>query len=65
LDRPEQVATIGLDEIFERAAVVLVEWGERFPELMPEERVEITLRALGGDEREIVISPRMNADERK
>jgi tRNA A37 threonylcarbamoyladenosine biosynthesis protein TsaE len=45
--------------------VVLVEWGERFPELMPEERVEITLRAVGGDEREIVILPRMNADERE
>jgi tRNA threonylcarbamoyladenosine biosynthesis protein TsaE len=65
LDRSEQVATIGLDEIFERTAVVLVEWGERFPELMPEERVEITLRAVGGDEREIVILPRMNADERE
>jgi len=64
LDRAEQVASIGLDEIFERRAVVLVEWGERFPELMPEERVEITLRAVGGDEREIVILPRMNADER-
>jgi tRNA threonylcarbamoyladenosine biosynthesis protein TsaE len=63
LDRAEQVATIGLDEIFEREAVVLVEWGERFPELMPEERVEITLRAAGGDEREISISPRMHTDE--
>jgi tRNA threonylcarbamoyladenosine biosynthesis protein TsaE len=63
LDRAEQVATIGLDEIFEREAVVLVEWGERFPELMPEERVEITLRAVGGDEREIFILPRMHTDE--
>jgi tRNA threonylcarbamoyladenosine biosynthesis protein TsaE len=62
LDRAEQVATIGLDEIFEREAVVLVEWGERFPELMPEERVEITLRAVGGDEREIFILPRMHTD---
>ncbi len=65
LDRAEQVATIGLEEIFERDAVVLVEWGERFPELMPEERVEITLRVVGGDEREISILPRMNADGRK
>ena len=65
LDRAEQVATLGLDEIFDRQAVVLVEWGERFPELMPEERVEIRLRAVGDDEREISIWPRMNADERK
>lgn len=55
LDRAEQVASIGLDEIFERRAVVLVEWGERFPELMPGERVEITLRAVGEGEREIRI----------
>ena len=48
LDRAEQVATLGLDEIFERDAVVLVEWGERFPELMPEERVEITLTGCRG-----------------
>ena len=63
LDRAEQVASIGLDEIFDRAAVVLVEWGERFMELMPEVRVEITLRSVGGDEREILISPRMHTDE--
>jgi tRNA threonylcarbamoyladenosine biosynthesis protein TsaE len=63
LDRAEQVASIGLDEIFDRAAVVLVEWGERFMELMPEDRVEITLRSVGEDEREILISPRMHTDE--
>src|SRR5579885_3657669 len=39
LDRAEQVATLGLEEIFERSAVVLIEWGERFPELMPEDRI--------------------------
>jgi tRNA threonylcarbamoyladenosine biosynthesis protein TsaE len=57
------VASIGLDEIFEREAVVLVEWGERFMELMPEERVEIRLRAVGDGEREILISARMHTDE--
>lgn len=55
LDRAEQVATIGLEELFEKAAVVLIEWGERFPELMPEERIEIRLRAIAESEREIVI----------
>ncbi|MGD0298835.1 MAG: tRNA (adenosine(37)-N6)-threonylcarbamoyltransferase complex ATPase subunit type 1 TsaE [Bryobacteraceae bacterium] len=62
LDRAEQVASIGLDEIFERPAVVLVEWGERFMELMPEERVEIRLRAIGDGEREISI---LAANERE
>jgi tRNA threonylcarbamoyladenosine biosynthesis protein TsaE len=53
LDDDAAVATLGLDELFEKPAVVLIEWGERFPGLMPERRVEITLRAGEGDEREI------------
>ena len=55
LDREEQVATLGLDEIFDRDAVVLIEWGERFPRLMPDHRVEIRMRALEEDRREIRI----------
>lgn len=56
LDRAEQVATLGLDDIFDRDAVVLIEWGERFPELMPVPRMEIRLSA--GD-------PSINHDERQ
>jgi len=55
LDTAEQVATLGLDEIFERRAVVLIEWGERFPDLMPEKRIEIRLRATGENSREIEV----------
>lgn len=55
LDRAAEVATLGLDEIFDREAVVLIEWGERFPELMPENRTEIRLRAAEEDSREIEI----------
>ena len=56
LDRAAEVATLGLDEIFEKEAVVLIEWGERFPVLMPETRIEIRLRAGEADTREIKIS---------
>ena len=56
LDTAAEVATLGLDEIFDRRAVVLIEWGERFPELMPEQRVEIRLRADGENSREIELS---------
>jgi tRNA threonylcarbamoyladenosine biosynthesis protein TsaE len=58
LDRAEQVATLGLDEIFDREAVVLIEWGERFPELMPADRWEIRLEALEEDRRAIEITQR-------
>jgi tRNA threonylcarbamoyladenosine biosynthesis protein TsaE len=58
LDEPRQVATLGLDDLFDRDALVLVEWGERFPQLLPAERTEIRIRALESDEREIeVIQP--------
>lgn len=53
LDRAEQVATLGLDEIFDREAVVLIEWGERFPQLLPEGRIEIRIETLNEDSRRI------------
>jgi len=56
LDEPRQVATLGLDEIFERDGLVLIEWGERFPRLLPAERVEIRIRPLADDEREIEVT---------
>jgi tRNA threonylcarbamoyladenosine biosynthesis protein TsaE len=56
LDEPREVETLGLDELFEREAVVLIEWGERFPHLLPAERIEIRLRAADDDAREIQIS---------
>jgi tRNA threonylcarbamoyladenosine biosynthesis protein TsaE len=55
LDTLAQVATLGLEEIFERDAVVLVEWGEKFREMMPPDRIEITLNADGEQNRKIAI----------
>jgi tRNA threonylcarbamoyladenosine biosynthesis protein TsaE len=49
LDTAAQVATLGLQEIFERDALVLIEWGERFPKLMPPDAIRIELRASGDD----------------
>jgi tRNA threonylcarbamoyladenosine biosynthesis protein TsaE len=56
LDTAAEVATLGLDEIFDREAVVLLEWGERFPELMPARRIEIRLEPEGEDGRKIEVS---------
>jgi len=53
LDKAEQLATLGLDDIFDRESVVLIEWGERFPALMPKQRIEIRLSAIGEHERQI------------
>ena len=57
LERLQELATLGLEEIFDRNAVVLVEWGERFLEAMPQERIEVRIVALGESDREIQIKP--------
>lgn len=53
LETAREVASLGLDELFDSPAIVLIEWGERFPALMPPDHIEIRLRALAGDLREI------------
>ena len=55
LDEPREVETLGLDDLFGGGALVLLEWAERFPQLMPANRTEIHIRALPDDSREIVI----------
>ena len=56
LDSTSQVATLGLEELFDKNALVLIEWGERFPELMPLPRTEIRMRAMENEEREIAVT---------
>jgi tRNA threonylcarbamoyladenosine biosynthesis protein TsaE len=53
LDTAQQVANLGLEEIFDREAIVLIEWGERFPQLLPEEHFEIQIAPQGEDSRRI------------
>jgi tRNA threonylcarbamoyladenosine biosynthesis protein TsaE len=56
LDHPREVARLGLEELFEKEAVVLIEWGERFPQLMPAGRIEIRIQTGDADQREIMIT---------
>ena len=58
LEEEREVARLGLEELFERDAMVLIEWGERFPRLLPEARTEIRIRAAsaGGEEREFEVN---------
>ncbi len=43
LDSPEAFAEIGFDEYFERKGVIVVEWADKITELLPEERLTLTL----------------------
>ena len=55
IDTVEQARRLGLDELLEKPALTLVEWGERFPDLFPADRLEIRLTHKGGDAREIEV----------
>jgi tRNA threonylcarbamoyladenosine biosynthesis protein TsaE len=56
LDEIREVESLGLDDLFATGSLVLLEWAERFPSLLPRERTEIRLRTLPDETREIVIS---------
>lgn len=55
LDKPRQVEALGLDDLFRSGALVLLEWAERFPTLLPQQRTEIRLKTINEEEREITI----------
>lgn len=51
LDEAAEVASLGLDELMDRPALTLIEWGERFPELWPRNRIEVRLKRLPDESR--------------
>ena len=55
LDEEREVEGLGLEEIFEREAVVLIEWGERFPGLIPDNHLEVEIKDKSGDAREFSV----------
>ena len=56
LDEAREVESLGLDDLFAGGALVLLEWAERFPELLPLQRTEIRLHSLPDDSREIRVT---------
>ncbi len=56
LEEEREVETLGLEEIFEKEAVVLIEWGERFKQFMPRDASEIKLEQEAEDTRKITVT---------
>jgi tRNA threonylcarbamoyladenosine biosynthesis protein TsaE len=48
--------TLGLEDVFAKPAVVILEWSERFPLQSPWPQVRIRLQHQGGDSRRISVS---------
>jgi tRNA threonylcarbamoyladenosine biosynthesis protein TsaE len=50
-----QLETIGFDELAAEDAVLLVEWGEKFPSVVKRSDGEILIEHAGGDTRNITL----------
>jgi len=55
LEKPNEFYSLGLDEIFDSPARVLIEWGEKFAPLLPTNRWIITIQHAAGDHRRITV----------
>ena len=47
--------TVGLEDVFTKPAIVILEWSERFPLKAPWPQVRVKLEHLGGDSRRITL----------
>ena len=47
LESASELDSIGLDEALEGQGVVVIEWGERFPQALPADRLELRLEEEG------------------
>ena len=55
LENEHEAQSVGLEDLFDLEAVVLIEWGERFRDLLPPERIEIQIRPMADERREIEV----------
>jgi tRNA threonylcarbamoyl adenosine modification protein YjeE len=55
IDNSQETAELGLEEAFDGRSIVLVEWWQNAPELIPPRRYEIEMQGAGGDIRTILV----------
>jgi len=56
IEHPRELDDIGYREIFFGDGVALVEWADRAPELLPEDRLLVEIEITGRDERRLTVS---------
>lgn len=56
LDSVPELETLGLEDLWEQRAIVIVEWGEKFERSLPGERLEVHLEYDGEDSRLIRVA---------
>lgn len=55
VENPAEAVELGLEEAFRPEAIVLVEWPERLPELLPERSFRVAIEGSGDGPRTIAI----------
>ena len=58
IDTERELETLALDDFLAPDSILLIEWGEKFPRLLRERDIEITLERVGDTERRIRRSAR-------
>lgn len=57
IDTPRELETLALDDLQTPDAVLLVEWGEKFPRIENERDMEIVLERMSENDRRITLLP--------
>jgi len=55
VDTPRELETLGLDDLRAEGSVLLIEWGEKFPRMLRDRDVEISLERQSENGRKITI----------
>jgi tRNA threonylcarbamoyladenosine biosynthesis protein TsaE len=58
VDTQRELETLGLDDLIGDNSVLLIEWGEKFPQFEQERDVEIALERISENERKIKVASR-------
>lgn len=56
LDSLDELLAIGWEDYLDGQGLLLVEWGDRFPEALPADHLRVTFATVGGQQRELAVS---------
>jgi tRNA threonylcarbamoyl adenosine modification protein YjeE len=57
IDNPRELVELGLEDAFGPDAIVLVEWWQNAPQLLPSRRWEIEIEGAGSEPRRVRLTP--------
>ncbi len=55
IEGPQELATLGLDELFGQSAIVIIEWGEKLGDYLPGPHFRIRMEYIASEDRKITV----------